>query len=175
MNARFAAILILAAICAHGAAAGEHGTARATLTGSDGTPFGTAELTAVPNGVLIRLDLSGLPPGEHAVHFHETGVCDAADGFASSGGHFGPGGTAHGFLSPGGPHAGDMPNQVAGPDGTLRATLVNPNVRLDDGPTGLLDADGSALVIHEGADDYRSQPSGDAGGRLACAVIAAPE
>jgi Cu-Zn family superoxide dismutase len=134
-----------------------------------GKDNGTAELTATPMGVLIELEITGLPPGQWvAFHVHETGSCDHATGHESAGGHFNPTDAKHGFLSDGGPHAGDMPNQYVGTDGLLRAQVFNREVELGRGKTGIL---GRALMIHAKADDYESQPSGDAGKRLACGVI----
>jgi len=148
-------------------------TLRATagFLDADGKSIGTADLVQTPNGVLVTVEVRGLAAGVHAVHVHAVGACDAAGGFESAGGHFAPGGTMHGYMSWGGPHAGDMPNQAVGADGVLRVSLFNPNVTLGEGTASLFDADGSAIVIHAGADDYASQPSGNAGGRAACAVI----
>jgi Cu/Zn superoxide dismutase len=141
------------------------------LMNADGKPIGTVTLTQTPHGVLVEIDASGLKPGEHGLHFHETGRCDPETGFKSAGGHFAPAGRQHGYLDEKGYHAGDMPNQFVAQDGRLRAHVFNPNVTLSGGKAALRDADGSALVIHSGADDYRSQPSGDSGDRIACAVI----
>lgn len=143
--------------------------AKAEFVDAQGKPAGGAMLRQMPGGVLIRLDLSGLPPGEHAFHIHEAGRCDPKDGFKTAGGHYGPGKRAHGYLAKGRTHAGDMPNQFVGDDGRLRAEVFNPNVRLTE--KSLLDKDGAALVIHAKPDDYKSQPAGDAGDRIACAVI----
>lgn len=135
-------------------------------TGKDN---GTAQLTATPRGVLIELEITGLPPSQWvAFHIHETGMCDHNSGHDSAGGHFNPAGKKHGFLSEDGPHAGDMPNQFVAADGILRAQVHNEEVRLDKGKTGIL---GRALMIHAKADDYESQPSGNAGKRLACGAI----
>lgn len=147
---------------------------QATMIGADGKPIGTVRLEQTGAGVLITTDLAGLPPGEHAFHIHEKGLCDPADGFKSAGGHYEPGKHMHGFLDPAGPHAGDMPNQFVAADGALHAAVINHVVTLGKGAGPLADADGSALVIHAGADDYASQPAGAAGGRIACAVIAPP-
>lgn len=134
-----------------------------------GKDSGTAELTATPGGVLIELEVTGLPANQWvAFHLHETGSCDHASGHDSAGGHFNPTDKKHGYLSEGGPHAGDMPNQYVAADGILRAQVFNGSVELNRGKTGIL---GRALMIHAKADDYESQPSGNAGQRLACGVI----
>ena len=143
----------------------------ATFVNSQGQEIGKAMLTQTTSGVLIEIDVSNIANGEHGFHIHETGICDGSDGFKSAGGHFEPGQRQHGYLTEHGSHAGDMPNQFAAADGKLQAQVLNPNVTLADGPTRVLDADGSALVIHADPDDYRSQPAGNAGDRIACAVI----
>lgn len=146
--------------------------AHATFVDATGKRLGTATLTQTPRGVLMVLDLSGLPPGEHGLHFHEVGKCEGATKFKSAGDHYAPQGrNEHGFHTTGGPHAGDMPNQFVGEDGGLRAHVLNERVTLVPGETSLLDADGTAIVIHAGADDYRTQPSGNSGDRIACGVI----
>lgn len=143
----------------------------AVFVDPQGQEIGKAVLTQTAGGVLIELDVMGVPAGEHGIHIHETGACNAADGFKSAGGHFEPGEHQHGYRAASGPHAGDMPNQFVGTDGKLRAHVLNPSVTLADGPASLWDADGSALVVHAGPDDYTSQPAGNAGDRIACAVI----
>jgi Cu-Zn family superoxide dismutase len=145
--------------------------ATATLHGIDGASLGMATLMQAPHGVLIEINAEKLTPGRHAIHIHERGQCDPAMGFESAGDHFAPGSTAHGYMAAQGPHAGDMPNQVVGADGKLQAGMFNSNVTLMKGANSLFDNDGSAIVIHAGADDYRSQPSGDSGDRAACGVI----
>lgn len=150
----------------------------ADVIGLDGAMLGKVTLRETPAGVLVSTDLHGLPPGEHGFHFHEKGACAPADKFATAGGHFAGAGAGagagpqHGLMSAGGHHGGDMPNQYVGADGVLRSQVLNTAVTLSAGPRSLLDADGSALVIHAAADDYTSQPAGNAGGRIACAVIA---
>ncbi|MGY3622517.1 superoxide dismutase family protein [Bradyrhizobium sp. USDA 10063] len=146
-------------------------TAKATFIGSKGDKIGTAVLMQTPNGVLVQADVGGVPPGEHAFHIHEVGRCDPSTQFKPAGDHFAPRGKKHGFRSADGPHAGDMPNQYVEWDGRLKADLINPYVTLDEGEASLLDEDGSALVIHAKGDDYHSQPSGQAGDRIACAVV----
>jgi Cu-Zn family superoxide dismutase len=155
----------------HSHAKAQAQTTSATFVNQQGENIGKATLTQTPNGVLIQLDVKGLEPGEHAFHIHQVGQCDPKDGFKSAGGHYAPRQEQHGFHTSGGPHAGDMPNQFVSSDGTLRAHVINPHVTLGSGPTSLFDSDGSSLVIHAGADDYHSQPAGNAGDRAACAVV----
>ena len=141
-------------------------TATAHLTDTNKKPLGTAKLTQTEHGVLISLDLHGLKPGTHAIHLHETGKCEAP-AFKTAGGHFNPGKKQHGYMTAEGPHGGDLPNIDVPKNGRLKADLLAPDATLDS----LLDADGAALVIHAKADDYKSQPAGDAGDRVACGVI----
>jgi len=152
------------------------GRVNVALIGAQGQTLGMASLEQTPAGVLISINATGLGEGERAFHIHESGYCDPRVSFVSAGGHFAPGGTAHGFRDAKGPHAGDMPNLFVTTDGKVQAQVLNRSVRLSDSGEGaLLDADGSALVIHGGADDYASQPAGAAGPRIACAVIAPPK
>jgi Cu-Zn family superoxide dismutase len=145
-------------------------SAKAELKDGAGKTVGTAELTQTPGGVLIRLSLKGVPAGERAFHIHAVGKCEPP--FTSAGGHFNPGGRKHGLLASDGPHAGDMPNLHVPPSGELTVEVLNPHVTLARGPAhSLFQADGTALVIHAGKDDYRSDPTGEAGGRIACGVI----
>lgn len=135
----------------------------------EGRPVGFATFVDGPAGILVRAVLRGLPAGEHAVHLHETGVCEPP--FDSAGGHLDVAGAAHGILSPGGMHAGDLPNFHASAEGEARFDAFVPGLRLRGGGPALLDADGSALIVHAFPDDYRSQPAGDAGTRIACGRI----
>ena len=144
-------------------------TATAELKDVKGTVVGTATLIQISDGVRLVLDVRGLPPGDKAVHIHEVGTCDAP--FTSAGNHFNPDGKAHGLLNPGGPHAGDLPNMRVGTDGTGRLETMNYRVSLDPGPTSVFDADGSALVVHAAADDFKTDPTGEAGARIACGVV----
>jgi Cu-Zn family superoxide dismutase len=131
----------------------------------------TAELQPTGAGVWIKLQATVLPAGVHGFHIHETGECSPPD-FTSAGDHFDPADTEHGFLAEMGPHAGDMPNIHVPESGELTVEIINPMVVLEPGhPRTLFDADGSALVIHDGPDDFSSQPAGDAGSRIACGVI----
>lgn len=143
--------------------------AAATLMDANGNEAGTASFTQTPNGVLIKGELI-LPAGTHGFHIHETGAC--TPDFAAAGGHYAPLGNDHGALVEDGLHAGDMPNIHVGEDGMLTVEVLNAGISLEEGEAGyLFDEDGSALMIHAGADDYESQPSGAAGDRIACGVI----
>ena len=144
-------------------------TAQADFVDRSGREAGRAHLTAGNDGVLFEVEVSGLTPRKWlALHIHETGACDHAGGHKSAGGHFNPDGGMHGFVAADGPHAGDLPNQYVADDGVLRAQIYSTAVRLDDAERGIR---GRALVIHAGSDDYRTDPAGGAGDRLACAVI----
>lgn len=167
--------LILGAACAvaFAAAAFAQEPLKATVDfiNAQGDPTGSGTLTETPNGVLISLDLRGLPTGWHAFHIHEKGVCNAADGFASAGGHYNPTGKKHGYLVLGGIHAGDMPNQYVALDGRLRSDVINPNVTLTSRTGTLFGKDGTSIILHDRPDDYISQPSGEAGQRIVCGII----
>lgn len=141
-----------------------------TLKDRQGRTVGTVTVTETPHGLLVRGTVEGLPPGPHAIHFHETGKCEPP--FASAGGHFNPAQKTHGVLSPGGPHAGDLPNLMVPASGKLDFEIFAPGLSLSSGPGAVLDADGTALVVHAKADDHMSQPSGDSGDRIACGVLA---
>lgn len=131
----------------------------------------TATLTEGDSGVNIALEGTNLPPGEHGFHIHETGSCEQPD-FESAGGHYNPTDANHGMDDPEGPHAGDMKNIEVSEDGTVNTEVTADMVTLEEGQDNtLFTEDGTALVIHSGADDYETQPSGDAGDRIACGVI----
>lgn len=142
---------------------------------ASGKSVGMVMLQDTPHGVLVTTDVKGLPAGEHGFHFHEKGMCDAKQKFTTAGAHFAAGRPQHGLMVAAGPHGGDMPNAIVGANGTFKSQLLNTGVTLKAGPKSLADADGSALVIHAKADDYKTQPSGDAGDRIVCAVVAAPK
>jgi len=141
------------------------------LSDAKGKSVGTAVLSADPGGVKIALKVKGLTPGDHAIHIHQTAKCDAPD-FKSAGGHFNPENKKHGSANPDGPHAGDMPNFVVDAKGGSAATVVAPGVTLDDGPHSVFTGGGTALVIHDKADDLKTDPAGAAGDRIACGLIA---
>jgi len=147
-------------------------TATAALVDGSGRGVGQARLQQSPHGVLLRLDLKNATPGVHGLHIHEVGRCDAPS-FESAGGHFSPARRDHGFLNPSGAHAGDLPNIFVPSSTELSIEYLVPDVTLDPGPRSLLDANGSAIVLHADQDDYFSDPAGHAGDRLACGPIAA--
>jgi len=141
---------------------------RIELKSADGAAHGTVTLTQTPNGVLLDGDLTGMADGEYGFHFHEAGLCEG--NFDSAKGHHNPTGKEHGFEAANGPHPGDMANvYVVG--GKARFQQFNPMVRFEGGDAPLADADGTALMVHGGMDDYASQPSGNAGSRMACGVV----
>ena len=145
-------------------------SAKATLKNAEGKEVGSAALTQTPAGVLIRLSIKGLPAGERAFHIHGVGKCEPP--FASAGGHFNPGGKKHGLMAAEGHHAGDLPNLHVPAGGELIVEVLNPAVTLEKGKANsLFGPQGTALVIHAGKDDYKSDPTGDAGGRIACGIV----
>jgi len=145
-------------------------TATATLKTADGKDAGAVTLTQTPDGVLLALSVKGLPAGEHAFHVHAIGKCEAP--FTTAGGHFNPGAKKHGMMAAEGSHAGDMPNLHIPASGELAVEVLNAAITLEKGkPNSVFDADGSAVIIHAGKDDYKTDPTGDAGGRIACGII----
>ena len=161
-----AAVLLVASIPM---SAGAAEMAATQLKDRSGKAVGDVDLTQTAKGVLIKLQIKGPPPGEHAFHVHAVGKCEAP--FDSAGPHFNPGNHKHGMMS-GETHAGDMPNLHVPQSGELSIEVFNPAITLAKGkPNSVLDNDGSALVIHAQADDYKSDPAGNAGDCIACGVI----
>lgn len=140
------------------------------LKDGTGQSIGTATLTTEMNMVHIALDVKGLKPGEHALHVHMTPSCEGP-AFTSAGGHFNPSGKKHGSQNPEGPHAGDMPNFTVAADGTAKTTVMAMGVSMGTGPNSVFTNGGTALVIHAGPDDMKTDPAGAAGDRIACGVI----
>jgi Cu-Zn family superoxide dismutase len=144
--------------------------AMAKLLNAEGETTGIAVLTEGSAGVRIAVNVKGIAPGEHAFHIHSAGSCKPPD-FKSAGGHFNPFGRKHGIRNPDGAHAGDLPNVLAGPDGTAASVMLAPLATLEAGKNSLFRPGGTAIVIHAGHDDYLSDPAGNAGPRIACGVI----
>jgi Cu-Zn family superoxide dismutase len=135
-----------------------------------GNRVGEVKMQDTPHGVLLEVTISKLAPGEHAFHIHEVGKCEPD--FKAAGGHFNPAGKEHGIENPKGLHAGDLANLHVPDSGRLVVELFARDVTLTPGrKNSLLDADGSAFVVHARADDYHSNPSGEAGDRIACGAI----
>jgi Cu-Zn family superoxide dismutase len=144
--------------------------AQAELKNAKGEHVGAAELTQTPHGVLLKVELSGIPAGTHAFHVHAVGKCEPP--FTSAGGHFNPEGKKHGLLAAEGAHAGDMPNLYVPDSGKLSAEILNVAVTLAKGQkNSLFQEQGTALIVHAGVDDYQTDPTGGAGDRIACGVV----
>ena len=144
--------------------------AAAMVEGRSGSQArGSVIFTPAGDKIRVGVRISGLTPGEHGFHIHEAGDCSAPDAMSAKG-HFNPAGRAHGHVTAAEHHAGDLPNLVADADGNARASTEVSGFTLDDGPTGIL---GRAVVIHADPDDYKTQPAGNSGKRVACGVIKA--
>ena len=173
--------LALVAGCARGATVGSPGEASPSRTSgpeatavmhdATGRTLGTLTLVDGSQGIVVSGRLTGLPPGEHALHLHSAGQCDAP-GFTTAGGHWNPTGREHGTMNPNGPHFGDLPTISVGGDSAVTITAATPGGTLR-GINALLDGDGAAVVIHAVADDNHSNPAGNAGARIACGVVTA--
>ena len=145
-----------------------HYRAQATLRTAEGKEVGTAVAEEVDGAIRVIVEARDLPEGPHGTHVHTVGKCEGPD-FTSAGGHWNPTAHQHGKENPAGPHAGDMPNLSVGADGRDRTIFT-----LAGGTyAGLMDEDGAALVVHANADDYKTDPSGNSGGRIACGVFQA--
>ena len=144
------------------------------LSGADGRPVGTVTASEDANGVTIKIDASAIPVGTHGVHLHEKGMCEGPD-FKSAGAHWNPAAKQHGRDNPMGAHLGDLANFEIGAAGTATTIFLVGGVSMNGAEYALADADGTSLVVHATADDYKTDPSGNSGDRIACAVLAPPK
>jgi Cu-Zn family superoxide dismutase len=163
-----AAAVSLLAFSAHAATQQK---AVAKFVDINGRPAGTATFTNTRHGVLVDVKVTGLNEGVHGIHIHTSGNCDVKTRFTAAGPHFSFGPKEHGFMAAKGMHAGDLPNGYAAHDGTLEASFITNAFTLGNGKKSIFDKDGASIVVHAKADDYRSQPSGNTGDRVACGVI----
>jgi len=145
-------------------------TGHASLKDAQGRKVGTARFTSAKAGVRVHVEVTGLSPGKHGIHIHAAGQCEAPD-FKSAGGHFNPGERKHGLHNPDGAHAGDLPNLVVAKNGKGKADFVAKGAVLGKGKGSLFGPDGTAIVIHAGPDDEKTDPSGNSGDRIACGVV----
>lgn len=144
--------------------------ATAALENPAGRQVGLASFTRADSGARLGISVSGLTPGGHGTHIHAVGSCTSPD-FKSAGPHFNPEGKHHGLKNPAGPHAGDLPNLMVGSDGSADTTFTLDPALLGTGPTSIFQSAGTAVVIHAGPDDGRSDPAGNSGDRIACGVV----
>lgn len=151
----------------------EYTHAHAVLINNDGDTVGYAAFQQGAHGVVIRIDVEGLPPGIHGMHFHEVGTCEDCECFKLTKGHIAPSGKPHGFFNPDGPHEGNLPNLIVNEEGRAFVELYSDLVSISgqDGKPALLDEDGSTLIVHANEDDHYSQPIGGSGARILCGVI----
>jgi Cu-Zn family superoxide dismutase len=153
-----------------GGAALDQPTATANLIDSTGARAGVATFSGAGDSAQLAVSVSGLSPGQHGMHIHETGACTPPK-FESAGGHFNPASKEHGTLNPEGAHAGDLPNLVVEADGSADTTITVPGTLLAEGPATMLGTEQRALVIHADPDDLKTDPSGNSGARVVCGVI----
>ena len=171
------ALLVVASACSQYSSSGAApntsmnmppGTVMASLRDANGNDVGVLTISETASGLTTAGTLHGLTPGVHGIHIHTVGRCEPP--FQTAGGHWNPTARQHGFQNPAGPHAGDMQNITVASDGTASVNVTTPLGTLR-GANALLDADGASVVVHAAADDYRTDPSGNSGARVACGVV----
>ena len=165
-----AILLIVLFLWIHSASAGTQNQAHADIKNAEGTSVGTASLRETKDGVLMTVNVKGLPQGLHAVHFHSVGKCEGP-AFTSAGPHFNPMNKKHGLKNPAGPHAGDLPDMYVEKNGAGRYEVLADSITLGSGETSIFDTDGTTIIIHATADDNVTDPAGNSGDRIACGVI----
>lgn len=163
VGAGLGAVMLTASLAAQG-------PVKVEMKDAQGQSIGSASLSEMSGMVHIQLDLKGLKPGEHALHVHAVAKCEGP-AFTTAGGHFNPAAKKHGLQSPDGPHAGDMENFMVQADGTAKGMVMAKGISLGAGPTSVFTNGGTALVIHAGPDDMKTDPAGAAGDRIACGTI----
>ena len=156
-------------------------TATATIIDNNAKELGSIEIKQAPEGILLHVDLEGLPAGKHGFHIHEVGTCEDHSDFQMSKGHIGKNDDVqHGLMNPEGYEEGDLPNLIVSEDGTVEVELYVDDLKIADADDMdddevLLDSDGAAFMIHANEDDHMTQPIGGAGDRIACGVIKSQE
>ena len=174
LNAVLLTLVLIPSVFAADKMASAAGEAPTTVTADivdvSGKKIGDVEAKQTKKGVEFTVNVSGLTPGMHGIHVHSVGKCDTPD-FKSAGGHFAMPDQHHGLDNAKGPHMGDLPNLSVGKDGTAKTTFTDQSITLQPGNNSLMKSGGTALIIHADKDDQHSDPAGNAGGRIACAVL----
>jgi Cu-Zn family superoxide dismutase len=167
---RLALIVMAASVAGCATSDGPRAPTRADIRNAGGQTVAHATVARVREGLRVQVQAAGLAPGSYGAHVHAVGRCEPP-GFESAGPHWNPTSRQHGNLNPLGQHLGDLPNLVVRADGTGRIEFTIPAARLSLGEPAVLDGDGAAIVIHAGSDDYRTDPSGNSGARIACGIV----